>query len=419
MSRLYVIFSIFCLAYYPQFNGINLIHICTLISYAILFFNFNAFIKTIQKRTIFMSIFYIAIICLYLIGVVTINQSSVRDILPIIYILFEVIPISLSIIIISKRRKGNWNTFIYRNILFVSILQSIIAVIAFIFPSFQDSLISAMGTSNSEILVQLSDHRLYGFSSALTYAMPVFQSMVMIFVLTSNLNLLNKTIYSLLLAFSGLINARVTIVVILIGFILLLVYYFKNPVLKIALFGALAITVLMFIQFDPINITTINTNNQTFEWILDGFNEIAMFLRGDFDQGYFSYVTNENVYVLPEGIHLMLGHGIRIMSRNNIFGVQSDVGYINDLWLGGIIYALLIYGFVFRMLYLIRSKMLRLGHARNISNFSFAFMIMALLVLNFKGYIFSYNSVINILILVFLAVMVTDNNQQNSRVSRG
>src|SRR5699024_10427956 len=148
------------------------------------------------------------------------------------------------------------------------------------------------------------------------------------------------------ISFAAIINARTSLIIFMIGILSFLLFQNKKYWTRILLFMTISLLVVLPVLNGPI---VLNTSNQTFVWVINGFNEIVNFISGNsVDSGYFAYITERNVYELPKGLGLLFGTGNRTMGGANYLGVSSDVGYINDIWLGGILFSLIIYGlFVF------------------------------------------------------------------------
>ena len=82
----------------------------------------------------------------------------------------------------------------------------------------------------------------------------------------------------------------------------------------------------------------------SYEWIQEGFNAVLDLLTGQENQ-YYGKLTNEFL-VWPSGINLIFGLGVRPAGRAYyaMHGYVSDIGYVIDIHIGGIILAILFYG---------------------------------------------------------------------------
>jgi hypothetical protein len=210
-----------------------------------------------------------------------------------------------------------------------------------------------------------------------------------------------KWIYILLtplLFLSAVINARTSIVVFAIGIIVLLF----NIELKIKYIIRIIIITTCSIVFLFYGVQIIHKNSETtYDWIEDGFDEIYSFIQGDVSNGYyFGYLSDKKRYDLPDDLAILFGKGTRAYSGNK-YNLASDVGYINDIWLGGIFYTLAIYFIFIKMLLDIYNY--RRDNV-DLAKFLFYFLIFTLFVVNIKGIIFSENDLTTFVFILYVFV---------------
>ena len=96
----------------------------------------------------------------------------------------------------------------------------------------------------------------------------------------------------------------------------------------------------------------------THEWLTSGIEQVSSFVSGEevpYADGYF----NELAWMLspkhfPKGMKLAFGAGTEIMGGivEDKYGTASDVGFMNDLWRGGILYVAATTGLYLRMLWM-------------------------------------------------------------------
>ena len=155
-----------------------------------------------------------------------------------------------------------------------------------------------------------------------------------------------------------------------------------------------------------INVMNVNSN-PLWEWVTAGFDEIILFIKGE-NSGYFTYITNPNKYVMPSGIALIFGVGVRIMIYSTKYELSSDVGYINDIWLGGLIYAVAILFLFISFCF----KLLKNNELNEATVFKFLgyFFIMVFLVINLKGYIFNINDFTTLFFIIYFHKSIIKNN---------
>ena len=119
--------------------------------------------------------------------------------------------------------------------------------------------------------------------------------------------------------------------------------------------------------------------------------------------GYFGYISNNDKYQLPSGFYFIFGLGHRIMS-NNPYNVNSDIGLINDIWLGGILYTISIYVLFSRILLDIYNNV---KDRYILNNLMFYLFTEIFIICNLKGYIFAMNNFTNLVFLCYTFLVLT------------
>lgn len=353
--------------------------------------------KTIFSGTQVSFVLSFLMIFLYLafsVGIV--NEQGLSSCATPIIIIVDFLPFTIYLSDYFKKHNYGLDE-LFSSILLVGFIQSIVAILSFFIPDLQHMLVSKLVQNGGiELYYELAAYRMYGFSSGLTFITPIIQSFLAILALVyaqghSKLYLIS----SITMAFSAIINARVSIVVLAIGLVLVALnpkYSSKqrrNVILGIVLVGL----IMFYIVIPLIN----QFSNHTFLSIFSGFTQILdFFTSGKRDIGYFAYVTNKNNYNLPSGIlGVLLGKGTFVMGQNP-FGFHSDVGYINDVWFGGILYILIYYINIFRII-------IQMSRRKDDFLFFVAFYLLILFpVLNFKGMVFSLNGLMGLTIILYL-----------------
>ena len=316
-----------------------------------------------------------------------------------LYWMIDVIPAYITIIDLCLRKKYT-EIDLFNLLLIVGNVQGLLAMLTFVSPEFQSFFINRMlAYGFKDIFLTISSFRMYGMSSGLTFSTPIVQStlaMIAVYLLV------NKNIKYMwfvpLLAFSAIINARTSIVIMMVGIVAI---FLSSRKLDLRRLSKVLILVCMGVAFVSATQYFIKISSPlTYDWIDAGIQETTSFLKGD-ATGYFDYVTNEEQYILPSGSSFLFGVGMRIMGTNK-YRISSDVGWINDVWMGGIIYAIVIYIFYCRIL-------IRLYHQvdsnAEINKFLSIFFFGIFLFGNFKGYIISLNDFTTVFFLIYLFVI--------------
>src|SRR5699024_2027857 len=120
----------------------------------------------------------------------------------------------------------------------------------------------------------------------------------------------------------------------------------------------------------------------SWEWIQSGIDEIFSFLKGN-EIGYFEYLNNK--FFFPEKMsEFLFGTGHSVF-RANVF---SDVGYVNDVWMIGVILTAILY---LSYLAVIVSK-----YGKTIRTYRFIkiFLALTFIIYNIKGIVIGNNEIV-------------------------
>ena len=130
-------------------------------------------------------------------------------------------------------------------------------------------------------------------------------------------------------------------------------------------------------------------NPLTYEWLTSGIGQISSFVAGEQTEGgYFSEML-QMFGILPGGADLFFGVGTGILDGTK-YAVNSDVGFINDIWRGGILYLLVMTGLLLRTLL----RFIRGGTLRREDGIYLAVLFLFVFVItNIKGSFFIHSDV--------------------------
>ena len=389
----------FILMYNPPLAGINLMHVVGFIS---LICCCRRFDKKLNDDDLFLiSIFSIEFIFLLLVSFY--YGTGIKNAAVPIYFLVDFIPFSIYL-----RHHCEDNNITSDDVLdfviFVGLIQSALALLSFFFQPVQLFFIQRLiAYGYTDEILKFSAYRMFGFASTLTFAMPVLQTILsMIAIRKAMEGKWIYIVYAFFLFASGLVNARTSIVVLLIGIIVLALFSRISLVKKIFfvsvffLLGIFTISILLPYLDE--------WNHVTYLWLNKGFDDI----EGIVLQGNDSYWTSEEKNQLPDGIiSKIFGVGHKTTGMTLKYGYASDVGYINIMWLGGIVYMMLIsicYGKICIKLFF--SK-------HSIFSFIGLLLLVVLVVVNVKGLILTMNGVTFLAVLLFLLEEKSGLNTQN------
>ena len=121
----------------------------------------------------------------------------------------------------------------------------------------------------------------------------------------------------------------------------------------------------------------------TYTWIVSGFEDtLALVFEGD-KLGNYEQLTG-SFLMFPTGAwNWLFGYGVRVYAGNksNIWFGTSDIGYINDLFMGGLVYMGILYSTIIAQLIACHKK------SKNTVRGSLLFLafLIVLMIANYKG----------------------------------
>ena len=390
-----IIIGLFIIIYNPPILPVNTTHLVGLCSIMYLAFYYisNKEISFEYRFLKLIGFFILLFAYLFFVSEFNFYGELSSAIFP-LYFIIDILPFGYAVKVYGEEKNYSTEDYI-KYFIVVAVIQAVLAIGAYIYKPMQIFFLNAMiSRGYGDIVIKLGSHRMYGFAASLTYATPIFQSFMSVIVLyfaqLKKENRYRNMFLSIILLLSGVINARTAIVVFMCGFIILVLlgrYSVTNKIVTIiSCIFAIAIISILFPYIDRF----IASDNM--DWITSGFNEILNFIKGNRNQGYFAYLMSKNVYVMPDNILFGEGHGILKQFQD----VYSDIGFVNDIWCGGIIYLVVTYAYWMKICY----QMFR--NRSEIISFIGIFIALTFLLVNIKGPIFSSNDLFNSFIMIYV-----------------
>jgi len=404
---IFLILIVFFMLYHPPLFKVNSLHIVGLISWIYILFNWKSIKSIIFREKILRIFIFFSLIMTYVFLVAYINDNSLQIVATYLYWIMDVLP--GGIVITNICLKKNYSIIsLITLLLIVGNIQGLLALLTFILPNFQLYFIEKMVSYGYEDrLLNLSSYRMFGISAALTFTTPIIQGMFAMLAIFLSIRVNSKyLLFVPLLIFSSLINARTPIVIILLGFVILFILMIrdrKKIIKSFTFISILIVGILIILNFIK------KYSPSTYVWINNGFLEIKSFLKGD-NIGYFTYVSDESKYRLPEGFNLFFGKGVRPLGENSY---NTDIGWINDIWVAGILVSTILYLLFLKLffeLYLCK------GEYSTLYKFIAMFFGITLILGNFKGAIFMENEVTTVLFLIYIFVLSKSFLEKNKKL---
>ncbi|TCI36213.1 hypothetical protein EVJ29_06865 [Exiguobacterium sp. SH4S7] len=230
--------------------------------------------------------------------------------------------------------------------------------------------------------VFISRNRIYGISGDYTFFTPIFHSILasIAFMVAFFTNRKKYYFYIPFLLIMVLLNGRFGL---LIFFCCLTISFIYSAIVRkniFKIFGTIimiSLVVTVLIYFVKLNVP------YTYQWIMGGVEDtVKLLIYGELS-GNFS-VLGERYLFFPTGISILIGEGHRVYGEyatQNGFS-HSDIGFVNDLFMGGVIYVSILYGSIARYVLQTTNSEFIGKHFQIVINIS---LILSLLLANYKG----------------------------------
>lgn len=331
------------------------------------------------------------------------NMRIIQNLMPIVYLIGALIIYhELNLANYSSKQK-------YKFIINVVLLQNIVAI-AMIFSESLKSIALNIFYSNHEHNEYITRSRLYGICDGdYTYGFQILQAILALFVLMYAYfyNEKRYILYSLLTLMVTFLNGRFGLVIFVLGIAFFVMYLLLK---KMAVVKVIGIIVLSTIIGTIILLLIYTYLPNTFILVEHAFNDVLSFVNEDSDDTETSMLVS--MMFLPTGLSIIFGCGFRVFGgkgREYGFERSSDVGFVNDAFMGGIIYMTLIYSSYCYLASYIKRFFKSFSFERTMSNL----LVLSMILANIKGEVFRSQLLIAniILLLIFMLLIGAEKNK--------
>lgn len=318
---------------------------------------------------------------------------------------FIIVQIIVAVYIVNRLAKIGFTRENVLNFIFgVAMLQSFFCILMILIPSFREVALKLYYVGREEN-VFISAIRIYGISGDYTFFTPVFHgflaALACILAVLKNYKYL---FYVPFLLLAILLNGRIGLVVFvfgtLVGFVMIM-FLKSNHIPKLIMYFFL----FSFLLVICLNIIKVAAPS-TYTWIEGGINDTINLVFNDQKTGnYAALSTSVN---FPEGLGFIFGEGIRVYGGNALmYGFpSSDIGYVNDMFMGGLIYCAIQYSAI--VAYCLKYPKEILTKDERLLNQVVAMVsVVTLLIANYKGEVM--RSGIALLIVVIVKYILIKN----------
>ncbi|AEA00864.1 hypothetical protein HMPREF9243_0865 [Aerococcus sp. Group 1] len=296
-----------------------------------------------------------------------------------------------------------WYEKVYQNnkfleyIIFIGLTQAVISSLMVLIPGFKEfaNMLYIEGENPSLNLLGITNHRIYGIGSGYTVALPFIQSfmgILSLYIVDKNMNM-KYLFYSLFLAWSSLLNNRTGFIIYVV---VLLIFVLKKLFNRISL-NALLMTFLILSLL--ILVPRFFQDSDKFQWLTTSIDDVFSYiLHGD--RSEYTQSLTQDFLKFPQGLSMIFGTGHRAFGEKARYflGFNSDIGYVNDLFKGGLIYVIILYSTLFINLF------------RRVSNrFLLVSITIFLILANYKGEIINGSAVMMLAIIISISFTYYSN----------
>ncbi len=325
---------------------------------------------------------------IYLFIVTLLNKHEISNVSHVFWLMMCIFPTGYAISRFARKENKSFD-YLYKIILSAALLQAFIAALAFFVPDIQTFLFKLLVQNNlyDEAHLIKWGFRIYGYGASLMYAIPIVQAVISgwSFIYGMRNGKPQYYLVSVFLLFTAVINAKVSAVVFvlifLIGFVGVKKFTYKK-LLSVAI-----IVVILYIGITVARDYLMSSNSRLLEWLG------LLFDSSDINEMYLSYYADNTRWTLPDGLGFLFGIG----ATTDDYGIDADMGFINDVWLGGLVYLAVICYIIVRLVREIKKSSV---YERDWKYYMIFSLVGTFIIADIKGLAFSYSSFMAFFVLV-------------------
>lgn len=285
-------------------------------------------------------------------------------------------------------------------ILNIGLFQSFIVLSMYIFPILKEianSIYCSTGTSCNYFIIT---YRIYGICNGdYTYGFQLLHALLAITSVAYAYFENNKKyyIYSMLLLVPAISNGRFSIIVFVVSLFLFFTLvmlkkqsFLKNLKFFMTIFLLFSVGITVVINYFPNVISIVNHAISDFNNYQEGISNTE------------SSIFSE-MFFFPSFTNMIFGMGYRVyggLSYKYEFYKLSDIGFVNDIFMGGIVYIMLIYNSYLILL----SSVIKKHENYSLENILSKEILIFIILANIKGEFFR-NIILQASVMLFIAIL--------------
>lgn len=282
-----------------------------------------------------------------------VNTSHYISIINRYGVLLVAVSVCVTYILCKTEINGYDHKFLLESLINAGLIEGGCAALAFLFPGIKSFFIFFMKRFSESYLYSNTWYitvRSYGFASTLVdvfgLGIALIAGMCFFYGITQ------KKIYifeSIIIAIATVLNSRTGLLVYLIAILFSMLYVLQKRDLRKIVSVVIAIGILLLVGSKILEI--MSTNEYTAGWFQAGVKSIKNVVSGNgisnTNNDAVGLLFQDNFWRFPEFPRIIFGTG------HSLYGVKgyahSDVGYINEVWLFGILGCLVLYEKIIEM----------------------------------------------------------------------
>ncbi len=332
-----MVLLMYMMVFNPPVFGFNCVWIVMAVSLLYTGLNFKWIREHLDfKRILFAEIASGALLA-WGMAMALLNRNPVTEFAYIVYWMAADIPFAVGCWVFL-RKKGLGFEELLDHILWAGAVMAATALAAFFIQPVKDLFTGAMESYGIPYVKNLSVYRHYGLAANLTSTATYAEAMLACIALYRGLRGKAGWLAAFpALAFAANINSRTSIFMMMAGMaaVFFAQLFSKNPkeIGKTALAIALAVAAAYFGK-ELVRLV----QPETYKWLTTGMGQVTDLVTEGKADGYF-WRLERDIRNLPTGSRLFFGVGLGILLDNK-YGVTSDVGFVEDMWRGGLVFTL-------------------------------------------------------------------------------
>ena len=353
---LFIFIYSFILLYQPDFSPwikLNNFILCGIFTAIYLLINISYkdknIIKSLKKKPFLIFIIMQIAATVYFALRTIVAGTSITDILglrivqgliPIMYLIGALI-VNNELNQLGYDRKQKYNFIIS-----LALCQGLIALLMYFVPSIKviSKTIFMNGWVTEINTLYILQNRLHGLCDGdYTYGLQIMHSILALFAIAYAVSYKDKKAFikAIIIFMVTLLNGRFGIIVFAIGFLFLLIDYIINS--KNLVNAIKIITITLIIGISMVFFLK-NFMPNTYSLVREAFLDVNRYTDGTSGNTETSHWLS--MFIWPAGLSIIIGCGHRVLGEKGLpygFTKSSDVGYVNDMFMGGIVYMFLLY----------------------------------------------------------------------------